>query len=57
MVSSLGYDGVYALTITVFAIHCCLLCYYVDGWRHRVAQRMHSLNTMKQVLISARDVF
>ena len=49
VVSSLACDAVYSLTITVYAIHCCLLSFYIDGWRHRLSQRMHSLNTMKQV--------
>jgi hypothetical protein len=51
VVSGLACDGVYALTITLFSIHCALLCFYIDGWRHRLAQRMHTLPMMKQQVL------
>ncbi|KNC75057.1 hypothetical protein SARC_12411 [Sphaeroforma arctica JP610] len=46
--ASLACDAVYGLTVTVYAIHCKLIGFYVDGWRHRIGLRKFSLAAMKK---------
>eukprot|EP01134_Creolimax_fragrantissima_P000495 CFRG0495T1 len=49
--TSLTCDAVYGLIITVYAIHCKLISFYVDGWRHRIGMRKFTLAVMKKEAI------